>query len=302
MPMSTVSNSGPLRRPPDDSDPFRLGWRYVKIRRPDGTDGYEQVPLTEEDVLFPEEDDFIVQTDYHWIDMGYLWAVFRARLAAQLDALVLSDCRVDWNIPGVRPLGPDVAVFFGVGPRHGDIATFDLAAEGARPVLVIEITSPATRDNDLGIKVDFYHRAGVPLYVIADATEAPGGGRRLELIAYRYTRAGYRRVKPDARGRIALGPLGLLVGVVRDAGTDCDRLACYDAETGEEVGDYTAVRQALAAEAAGRAEAEAGRAEAEAGRAEAEARATAEADARARAEARIRELEEALRRLGPAPS
>jgi hypothetical protein len=128
--MSTVSRSGPPRRPPDEANPFRLGWRFVKVRRPDGTEVDEQVPLTEEDVLFPEEGDFIAQTDYHSIDMNYLWAVFRARLAAQLDALVLGDCRVNWNIPGVRPLGPDVAVFFGVGPRHGDIGTFDVAAAG----------------------------------------------------------------------------------------------------------------------------------------------------------------------------
>ncbi len=175
-------------------------------------------------------------------------------------------------------------------------------------MLVVEITSPSTRENDLGIKVRFYHRARVPLYVIADATEDPGGGRRLKLIAYRYAAAGYRKVKPDARGRIPLRALRLLLGVVRDAQTDCDRLACFDAETGEEVGDYTAVSRALEAEAAARAEAEA-RAAAEARRAAAEARraaaearrAAAEAEARSQAEARVRELEEMIRRLGQGP-
>ena len=49
-----------------------------------------------------------------------------------------------------------------------DWATLDVAAEGARPALVVEVTSPSTRENDLGTKPDFYHRAGVPLYVIAD--------------------------------------------------------------------------------------------------------------------------------------
>jgi Uma2 family endonuclease len=292
--MSTVSKSGPSPRFPDEADPFRLGWRFVKVRRANGTEVYEQVPLTKEDVLFPEEGDFIVQTEYRNLDMGYVFALFRAWLADDPGALVLSDCRVNWNIPGVRPLGPDLAIFFGVGPRRGDTATFDVAAEGARPVLVIEITSPATRENDLGIKVKFYQRARVPLYVIADATEDPGGGRRLELIAYRYTTAGYRKVKPDARGRIRLGALGLLLGVVRDPQTDCDRLACFDAKTDEEVGDYTAISQALAAAATARAQAEA-RAEAEARRAE------AEAEARSRAEVRVRELEERIRRLGQGP-
>jgi hypothetical protein len=291
MPMSTVSMSGPPRRPPDESDPFRYGWRYDSIRRPDGTEAIEQVPLTDEDVLFPEEDDFIVQTELHSIDMTYLGDVFHARLAGRPGALVLVDCRVDWSIPGVRPLGPDVAVFLGVVRRLiDDIGTLDVAAAGARPVLVVEITSPSTRDKDLGVKVDFYHRARVPLYVIADATEGEGGGRRLELIAYRLAADGYQRVEPGARGRIRLDALGLSLGVMRDPERDCDRLACFDAATGEEVGDYAAISRALEATAAAREQAEA-RAEAEARRAEAEAR------AREQAEARIRELEEALRRL-----
>jgi colicin import membrane protein len=173
--------------------------------------------------------------------------------------------------------------------------TLNVAAEGARPLLVVEVTSPSTRVHDVGSKVEFDHRAGVPLYVIADATERPGRGRRLKLTGYRSTPAGYRKITPDAQGRIPLEPLGLLLGVVRDPGSDYDRLACFDAQTGEEVGDYKAISRALAeAEARARAEADA--------RGEAEARARAEADARLKAEARIREQEEALRRLGSSGS
>ncbi len=58
--MSTVSTSRPPTRPPDDADPFRYGWRYVSVRGPDGTETLDQVPLTLEDVLFPETGDFIV--------------------------------------------------------------------------------------------------------------------------------------------------------------------------------------------------------------------------------------------------
>jgi hypothetical protein len=57
--------------------------------------------------------------------------------------------------------------------------------------------------------------------------------------------------------------------VVQDPRLGCDRLACFNAETGEKIGDYKAISQALAA-------------------------ITAE---RARAEARVRELEGAIRRL-----
>ena len=142
--MSTVSTSPPTNLPPDESDPFRYGWRYVTVRAADGTETLDQVPLTLEDVLFPETGDFIVQTDLHDTDTSYLKYVFNTRLRNVQDAAAVSDCRVDWNIPGVRPLGPDVAVFFGL-KRRRDWATLDVAAEGARPGPVVEVTSPATR-------------------------------------------------------------------------------------------------------------------------------------------------------------
>ena len=324
--MSTVSSSRTAQRPANDPDePFRYGWRYVTVRGPDGTDTLEQVPLTLEDVLFPMTGDFIVQTDLHDTDTSYLKYVFNARLADVPQAVAVSDCRVDWNIPGVRPLGPDIAVFFGV-KRRRDWATLDVAGEGARPIMVVEVTSTGTRANDVEIKPDYYHRAGVPLYVIADVLEEDETTRRMELIGYRYAPARYERIEPDARGRIWLEPLGLWLGVVQDPVLGCDRLACFDGETGEEIGDYQAISQALAAavdertQAEARAETEARRAETEARRAEAaamarepaearaqaavraceqaESRARSEAIAREQAEARVRELEEAIRRLG----
>ncbi len=111
------------------SDRFRYGWRYVRVVAPDGSEKSEQVPLTLKDVLFPKTGDFIVQTSAHDDDVGYLKDVCKARLAGDKTAAVLSDCRVDWNLKGVEPLGPDVAAFLGVR-RHRDWATFDVAAEG----------------------------------------------------------------------------------------------------------------------------------------------------------------------------
>jgi colicin import membrane protein len=292
--MSTVSER-PTSRSPREPDKYRYGWRYVRIIRPDGTEGFDQVPLTLEDVLHPKVGDFIVQSDPHAGDIVYLRDVFRARLREDSTKVVLSDCRVDFNIPGVEPLGPDVAVFFGVR-RRIMWSTFDVRREGARPVLVVEVTSPDTRSNDVGIKKKYYHRANVPWYVIADAVIEEDDRRRIELILYRRTRAGYRRVKPDAHGRVWLEPVGLWLGQTRDPQGGFMRLACYDPVTDEEVGDYTAISQALA-ESQARAEAEAARAEAEAARAEAEAaRARAQAEARTQAEARIRELEAELAR------
>jgi hypothetical protein len=155
--------------------------------------------------------------------------------------------------------------------------------------------------------------------VIADVLEEDEETQHVELIGYRYAPAGYERIAADVRGWIWLDPLGLWLGVVQDPRLGCDRLACFDAETGAEIGDYQAISQALAAATAAQAQAE-GRVQAEASareqaearvlaevdartqaeaRAQAEARrAEAEASARQQAEARVRELEEAIRRLG----
>jgi hypothetical protein len=103
-------------------DPHRYGWRYVRVEAPDGTETFEQVPLTEEDLLFPQEDAFIAETDAHDNDGGYLKQVFQAQLASDPTAAVVRNCRVDWSLPGVRPLGPDVAVFFGVKRKRLAIA------------------------------------------------------------------------------------------------------------------------------------------------------------------------------------
>src|SRR5262245_18981532 len=114
--MSTVSGrpSRGSQPPTAPLDPFRYGWRYVHIVRPDGTEDLDQVPLTLEDVLHPEVGDIIVESDPHTSDRGYLYSVFKARLGNDRTKLVLSDCQVDFNIPGVKPLCPDIAVFFNV--------------------------------------------------------------------------------------------------------------------------------------------------------------------------------------------
>jgi Uma2 family endonuclease len=294
--MSTVSKSIPRKSTKRATAPYRYGWREVWGTAPDGTVTLKTVPLTEKDILFPLVGDFIVQTSRHNEDVGYLKSVSQAQLAGDRRAVVLSDCQVDWNLRGVRPLCPDLAVFFGVD--HGmdrEWFTFNVAAEAAEPALVVEVTSHSTRNNDLGPKVKFYQRARVPFYLIADVT-GQDEDRRITLIGRQYAAGRYKIVKPDAQGRIYLEALRLSVGVTRDRVGGGERLACYDPATAKELGNYAAVVEALAA-AEARAEAEARRAETEARRAETEARrADAEAQARADAEKRIRELEAELKR------
>jgi len=314
MTHTTTPASAPGAPPADD--PFRYGWRLVPRPTPDNPHHLEQVPLTLEDVLHPEVGDFIVHSDRHETDRMYLTAVLRARLEESGAAIVLSDVRIAWDVPDLRPHGPDVMVIPGIVERQ-DWSTFDVAVEGARPALIIEITSPETRENDLEIKVDHYARAGVPQYVIVD-NQSRRGARRLRLLDYRLADGVYRLHPPDAAERVHLVIADLWLGI------EGDHVVCYD-EHGAAFGDYATVvrrakeaeRRAKEAERRARREAERARREAAAREAEARLRAAAEEQARreaerarreaaareaearlrAAAEARLRALEEELRRL-----
>ncbi len=50
--MNTVSTSKPPSRLLPEPDPYRYGWRYMRVEGPDGSVSFDQVPLTLEDVLF----------------------------------------------------------------------------------------------------------------------------------------------------------------------------------------------------------------------------------------------------------
>ncbi len=298
---------------PPAADPYAIGWREVTRTLPDGTTILEQIPLTLEDALHPQEDDQIVQNSAHNRDWRYLQDVFERRLADDPHALVLGDCKVLWE-DGVHH-SPDLAVYLGVREVRDFYSQFDVAAEGVRPRLIVEVVSPSTRPNDLGTKVEHYHHYRVPLYVIVDRETDEGPPR---LIGYQRTPRRYLSLPLDDDGRLWLEPVGLYLGI-RD-----DRVVAYDGETGAELGDYTAVSAALAAEQARaesekqradaerqRADAETGRAEAEKQRAEAAERQTAAERQRAEAErqraeaaeARLRQLEAELRaRQTPPPS
>jgi Uma2 family endonuclease len=274
--MSTLMDRAARQVEPPEPDPFRFGWRDVRRIRPDGSVELDRLPLTLEDVLHPEPGDVLVENSVHEGIRTYLSIVLRARLARVAGALVLSDCRVDWDVPGLRHHSPDISVIFGVRHAREKWSTFDVAEEGARPTLVIEVTSPDTRSNDLEAKLEHYHRVGVPFYVLIDEDES-SGMRALRLLGYRHTPAGYEPLPPDDRGRLWLEPAGLWLAI-REG-----RVRFEDQQTGTAIGDYTEQVEALDASERARAATE-------------EARAVAEARAEA-AEIRLRDLEAELRRL-----
>jgi Uma2 family endonuclease len=263
----------------DEDDTF-YGWRYVRRVRPDGTDVVDEIPLTFEDLLYPEEGDFVVYEPAHTRDFIYCHSTLEAYYASQPEVVVLGDCRVDWGVPGVRPLGPDILVLFEVRQwlRRG---TYHLAEEGGRPVLVLEIVSPSTRKHDLGAKRRLYYRLGVQKYVLVDRWTP--GAAPVRLLGYERGPQRWRRLRPDAQGRLDLAPVGMKLGL------EGERLWLYDAGTGVRAPDRTEWQHLLTATET-RATAAEARATA------AETRAREEAQTRAALEARVRDLEAQLRR------
>ncbi len=285
--MSTIdetrAEAAPI--PGSEADPFRYGWRYVPVKQPDGRVELEQVPLTLEDLLFPEEGDFEVHYESHDEFCRYLKTIFKSRVDHDPMGKVLSDCRVRYDVPGLEPLGPDVSVFSNLR-NDWNGGTLEVVETGARPVLVVEVTSPDTRKNDFGIKKDYYHRAGVTLYVIVDARPGPKG-RRVKLHGFRHTPEGYDPLPLDDQRRLRVEPLGIWLAIEED------RIVSFDGETGQPIGDYGEQVQARI-EAEARFAAEVQARAAEGGR----ARARAEAEARNRdLEARMLEMEAEMRRL-----
>ena len=263
---------------------FDYGYREVRERLPDGRSRWKRVPLTLVDVLHPRFGDVHMLGDPHSDDCTYLRTVLKARHAGDSSVAVFSDCGIYWDIPGLRHHSPDLSVIFGV-KRRKDWNTFRVREEGVRPSLIVEVTSPKTRVNDVKTKVKQYAQAMVPYYVIADVEEVDGK-RRLKLIAYELEGKTYKPVALDERGRAWLEPVGLWLGVKVNPETGGDRVVLIDPDTDEEIGDYTAVDRART-----EAQDEARQAQDEARQARSQAqiqaqRAEAEALARAAAEAR----------------
>jgi Uma2 family endonuclease len=322
--LTTPKPSGPEAA---EADRYRYGWRYESRTRPDGTEEYVQVPLTVEDLLHPKEGDCIPENTAHQQERAYLYDVLQARVLDRPTMRVFSDCLIDWGVPDLGNHSPDISAFENVRDRERKWGIFPVAQEGARPLLNIEIVSPDDRDprrrtNDVVIKLEHYHQAGVPLYLIVDQEEEDGPRR---LRGYRDTPNRYVPLIPDAEGRLLLEPFGILIGLRED------RIVCYDAVTKEEILGYPELNQAMQTEAEARkmaeeqvaseradaqaareqtarerAEAQVAREQAAAERSRAQAaeqqaaaeraRAEAEAQSRALLEVRVRELEAELQR------
>jgi hypothetical protein len=206
-----------------DTDPWRLGVRYRRTVGPDGEEIFEEVPLRPEDLLFPEEGDQPVYLRGHSRDCTYLEVVADEFAETRPGLQAFREHRIDYGIPGIPPLGPDISLFSGA--HHWDElrGTFPVKLMRAKALLAIEVTSPDLDSlrNDLEVKVDLYFRCKVRVYAIVDRCSGPRSDK-VRVLGYRATRTRYVPIEPDEDGRIWLEPLEMWLGVEKD------RAICYD--------------------------------------------------------------------------
>lgn len=192
-----------VRDPVFSADPFRYGTRWQRVRLPNGELTEREVPLTPEDLLDPQLGDEIPQSGPHSLVATTLFDVLTRWFAAASDVLVLFDMKMIWGIPGLPDPSPDLAVVRGVRDKEKMWMTFEVAEEGVRPCLILEVVprfDDELRRNDYERKVTIYQRAGIPEYFIADPPFF--SGESLLLTGYRLGSENYQRIEPDSQGRL----------------------------------------------------------------------------------------------------
>jgi colicin import membrane protein len=218
---------------------LRYGYRDVYRRLPNGEAEIDRVPLTLEDLLHPQFGDVPMISSLHDVERDYLADVFRSRLANVPTALVLSDTMINWvgDTEGMRHHSPDISIILDVHEERDDWPSFNVAEQGTRPAIIIEIVSPAYRENDTVTKVDHYLRCRVPCYVIVDREEINDVPR---LIGRVLRGNAWRPLLPNDNGWLWLDAVGVYLGV------ENGRVRCFDATTLAPLGDYTEIAHELA--------------------------------------------------------
>ncbi len=262
--------------PPDDI--FFYGWRFVE-HRVNGTTARARMPLTLEDVIHPQLGDYVLQNRRHAIICKELFNGLERHVGDEPGTVILHDVGIDWGIPDLKVISPDLAMIRGALSEWYD-GVFYLKDSQGSVVLVIEVTSPNTWKADVDgerdpNKMQLYAVAGVLWYIIIHEKMRKKGFPP-PILVHRLGEEGYDLQDPDEQGRVWIDPLELWLGPYDEW------VAWYDKHN---------VRLGMYKE-----EFEAHRREAEA-RKLAEDKVRDEAEARKLAEDKVRQAEERIREL-----
>ncbi|MES1240212.1 MAG: Uma2 family endonuclease [Acidobacteriota bacterium] len=207
----------PVRKPIEhellDEEPGITLERWVE--RPGGRMELVVMPLTPELFLNPQVGDHMSQGKRHGDTARQIADLLDDFFQPVPDVLVTFDLKFLFG-PGLDQPSPDVSVIRGVRDKEADRESFDVAAQGVRPCLVIEVVSPLSsriRKTDLEDKVALYRRVGIPEYLIADCQRRD---RRYRLLGYRLGPSGYQPIEPDEEGRLLSETTGLWFQVTPD--------------------------------------------------------------------------------------
>src|SRR5262245_9379914 len=219
----------PSAQPPDPPTPPNEmpvedgvvhGWRYVARRLFDGSIVHFDIPLSADDVLYPQIGDEVMYASAHQDICWYLRAVCIDRTSTAPATIVLTDTGVNLDLPDVATISPDVAVIPNVRERK-NWSVFFCKEEGTKPNLMFEITSPNRRENDTEKKFDFYFKARIQCYVIVDLANADANGVP-PIFGYDWADSGYKPMTPDAQGRLWLAFVRVWIGAKPNG------VVCYD--------------------------------------------------------------------------
>ena len=220
----------PVRRraTPGAEDPFRLGFRERAITTPDGRTVLKQIPLTREDLVYPQEGDVVADGFPHNWFLHPLADAMRRHLGKRPSTLVT--CSTVLVLGDGKNAGPDVAVIEGDVDRSAIRRAVNLRELGGRLIFALEAVSTSEkeiRDKDLEDNVERYAAEGVAEYL----TVFPVAERRVrDLVGRRLSEQGeYEEILPDAAGRVFSEQLGLYFSIDPES----EELVAVDAETGQ---------------------------------------------------------------------
>ncbi|MDM8527388.1 Uma2 family endonuclease [Anaerolineales bacterium HSG24] len=172
-----------------EEEPFPYGWRTIEDIGPNGETIYRDIALTLDDFLDPQEGDQMPQGIEHSEEAIEIRNKLKKWFRHDPHMAVLFDVKMKWGILGLQEPFPDIAVIPKVKDKHAlKGGHFDVLAQGTRPCLIVEITSPNYEAGDRK-KVQIYERAQVEEYLIINPYRKP-----FELQGYRLEQGQYRKL------------------------------------------------------------------------------------------------------------